>query len=56
MPAPSGAGTTQTVTVNGLTASTNYYFAIKTYDEAGNASGISNVLLVRTRAYTIEDE
>lgn len=43
-PTPAVAGTTQTLQVTGLTAGTGYYFAIKTADEAGNWSAISNVL------------
>ncbi len=43
-PTPAVAGTTQTLLVAGLTAATSYYFAIKTADEAGNWSAISNVL------------
>ena len=43
-PTPAVAGTTQTLQVTGLTAATGYYFAIKTADEAGNWSDISNVL------------
>ncbi len=43
LPAPASAGTQQSKTVSGLTSSTTYYFAIKTLDEAGNLSSISNV-------------
>jgi len=45
VPSPATAGTPQQVTVNGLTADTPYYFAIKTKDEAGpesNWSALSN--------------
>jgi polygalacturonase/phosphodiesterase/alkaline phosphatase D-like protein len=41
-PTPSAAGSSESVTVSGLNASTTYYFAIKTSDEAGNESAISN--------------
>jgi hypothetical protein len=44
VPAPRVAGTKQTFTVNGLTNGTTYYFAIRTQDDAGNWSGISNVM------------
>ena len=44
LPAPATPRTRQTVTVRGLTAGTVYYFAIRTQDDAGNWSGISNVL------------
>lgn len=49
-PAPAGSGTSQTVTVTGLTPSTTYYFAIKSIDDAGNVSPISNVLPKATPA------
>jgi len=41
-PAPLAAGSTQNFTVPGLSCGTLYYFALKTADEAGNLSGISN--------------
>jgi hypothetical protein len=44
MPAPRVAGTTQNVTVHGLTNGTTYWFAMRTRDDAGNWSGISNVV------------
>ena len=44
LPAPRVAGSRQTVTVRGLTTGTVYYFALRTQDDAGNWSGISNVL------------
>lgn len=43
-PAPANAGTRQTMTVRGLTRGTTYWFAIKTVDDAGNWSAISNVV------------
>ena len=42
-PAPSVAGSAETLTVTGLSESTTYYFAIKTSDEVPNESAISNV-------------
>jgi len=42
-PAPVVAGTAQTFTVNGLTPSRTYYFAMKATDDAGNVSALSNV-------------
>jgi len=42
-PPPSSAGFPECQVITGLTACTTYYFAIKTMDEAGNWSGISNV-------------
>jgi hypothetical protein len=44
LPVPAEAGTRQQVTVRGLVQGTVYYFAIKSVDDAGNWSGISNVL------------
>jgi len=44
MPAPTAAGSSQNVTVTGLSPATTYYFAIKTADNAGNWSTISNVV------------
>ncbi|MDT3428831.1 hypothetical protein J2Z22_004425 [Paenibacillus forsythiae] len=47
-PAPAAAGTSQSMTVGGLNPSTTYYFAMKTTDEAGNVSTISNVASAAT--------
>ncbi|MBI4846009.1 MAG: fibronectin type III domain-containing protein [Candidatus Omnitrophica bacterium] len=49
-PVPQVAGTVQTTTVSGLTASTTYFFAIKTTDNAANISDISNVPTGTTNA------
>jgi hypothetical protein len=49
-PAPQSAGTNQSMTVPGLTASTLYYFAMKTSDEVPNTSLISNVPSLSTTA------
>lgn len=43
-PAPGPAGTVQSYMVRGLTPSTPYYFAMKTVDDAGNWSALSNVV------------
>lgn len=43
MAAPAASGTTESVTVTGLTPATTYYFAIKAGDDAGNWALISNV-------------
>ena len=43
-PTPQPAGTRQSTVVRGLTNGTTYYFAIKTVDDAGNWSGLSNLL------------
>ncbi len=50
VPAPQVAGTNQSVTVTGLSASTTYYFAMKTADEVPNWSGLSNVPSATTSA------
>ncbi len=47
-PTPTASGTTQTVTVRGLSRQATYYFAIKAADDAGNASAMSNVPSVTT--------
>jgi hypothetical protein len=44
-PTPSVAGTAETVTVTGLSASTLYHFVIKAQDEAPNKSGVTNASL-----------
>lgn len=51
-PAPQAAGTTQSMDVTGLTPSTSYWFAIKTADEQGNWSTISNLVQWTTGAST----
>src|SRR5262249_9500968 len=43
-PTPTAAGTTQSMTVNGLTRQTTYYFAMKVSDDGGNVSALSNVV------------
>jgi hypothetical protein len=44
VPAPATTGTRQRASVRGLVRGTTYYFAIRTVDDAGNWSAISNVL------------
>ena len=44
LPAPLANGSRQTVVVRSLTRGTTYYFAIRTQDDAGNWSGISNLV------------
>ena len=46
LPAPGVAGQVEFAVVNDLVAESTYYFAIVTFDEANNASGLSNVLQV----------
>ena len=50
VPAPQTAGTTETYTVTGLQPATTYFFALKTADEAGNWSTISNIASKTTDA------
>jgi hypothetical protein len=47
-PAPQPAGTAQTMTINGLSPSTQYWCAIRSADEVGNWSGLSNVIVFTT--------
>ena len=42
-PVPAAAGTQQTFTITGLTASRQYYVAIRATDNSGNVGGLSNV-------------
>ncbi|MCF8358163.1 MAG: fibronectin type III domain-containing protein [Prolixibacteraceae bacterium] len=48
--APEIAGTQQSFIVSGLTGGTTYYFAIKSIDEAGNVSALSNIVNTETSA------
>lgn len=47
-PAPAAAGTQQTFAVSGLNGSQTYYIAIRTTDDRGNVSVISNVVNATT--------
>jgi len=49
-PSPQAAGTSQTMTVTGLTSNTTYYFAMKSSDEVPNESALSNVTSLATTA------
>jgi hypothetical protein len=44
VPSPAISGTRQKVVVRGLTRGTTYYFALKSTDDAGNVSAISNIV------------
>jgi hypothetical protein len=44
LPVPLPSGTGQSVTVHGLTPGRTYYFAIRTADDQGNWSGLSNIV------------
>ncbi|MBI5708706.1 MAG: hypothetical protein HZC42_00120 [Candidatus Eisenbacteria bacterium] len=56
VPAPAPAGTTQSFAVLGLSANTTYYFAIKSADERGNWSGLSNVVVRTATAVDVESK
>jgi hypothetical protein len=43
VPVPAAPGTAQSVVVRGLSRQVTYYFALKTADEVGNLSALSNV-------------
>lgn len=47
-PTPSTPGLPEMLVVNGLTPGTVYYFAVKSADEAGNVSDLSNVVSLKT--------
>jgi len=49
-PTPLPAGTSQSMLVTGLSPATAYWFALKTIDDAGNWSGISNIVQWSTPA------
>lgn len=44
LPTPASPGTQQQVTISGLDATASYYFAMKTVDDVGNWSAMSNVV------------
>ncbi len=52
-PVPLLSGSNQTFTVVGLQPNTLYYFAIRTTDDAGNVSSLSNIASVRTQSLTL---
>lgn len=52
--APQAAGTPETFTLTGLLPATTYFFGIKTADEAGNVSGLSNSPQGVTAAIPVE--
>jgi phosphodiesterase/alkaline phosphatase D-like protein len=43
VPAPAVAGTAQSVVARGLSRQVTYYFALRTTDDSGNLSALSNV-------------
>ena len=52
-PAPKPAGQTESLLVTGLIPNTTYSFAVKTADDAGNVSAISNIATKATAALSI---
>lgn len=52
-PTPLAAGSTESYTVTNLQPSTTYFFALKTSDEAGNVSAISNIATKTTAAAVV---
>ncbi len=51
-PLPMLAGQKQSFRIHGLQPEKNYFFGIRTMDEAPNASGISNIVELNTPSYT----
>lgn len=49
---PQPSGTAETAVVTGLTPATTYWFTLRTFDESGNGSALSNLLQVTTLAST----
>jgi hypothetical protein len=45
---PASPGSPETFTINNLTANTQYFIALKSSDECGNISGISNIVSATT--------
>ncbi len=57
LPTPQSPGSQETFEVTGLTANTSYYVAVQAFDEAGNGSGVSNVVTEQTKpAITIFED
>ena len=52
-PTPQPAGAIEAFTATGLQPATTYYFALKVLDNVGNASDLSNIVVVATSAGTI---
>jgi len=50
LPVPAPAGAVESATVTGLTPETAYWFALVAFDEAGNASALSNIATATTIA------
>jgi hypothetical protein len=55
LPLPAAPGTLQSVTVNGLTPNVTYYFAMRTVDDRGNWSGLSNIAIRTNQTLGVGD-
>lgn len=55
LPSPAIAGTPQSFVVSGLHDTLSYYLALKTVDESGNWSALSNVMLRPTSTTGVEE-
>ncbi len=55
-PTPASPGQLESFTVTGLSASTTYYFALKSADSSGNTSALSNVVTGTTSAQSPQSE
>jgi hypothetical protein len=56
LPTPQASGAAERYTVSGLTGGQNYYFCIRTRDEVGNWSGISNVVFTPARTAGVDPD
>jgi hypothetical protein len=54
LPLPAAAGTPESMVVSGLSDNGTIYLAIESADEAGNWSGISNLLMRRTATASVD--
>jgi pimeloyl-ACP methyl ester carboxylesterase len=54
IPCPSAPGAEECASIQGLNRLTAYYFALKVRDEAGNWSGLSNVVRATTKGTGVE--
>lgn len=56
LPSPEPAGSQESFTVNNLLDGSVYFFAIKTVDDAGNVSGISNIVKSVSLVLDVDDD
>jgi chitodextrinase len=49
---PQASGSAESASVSGLVPSTTYWFSLRTFDEVGNGSDLSNLLQITTSAST----